>query len=93
MSIPHFGVGDRATGQNLVKDRKRNGMPCTVIGGLEFREWLHLDGSHGKSLCYLVRWADGLISIQEPRDLAVPVSKRAAGPGWGFCGLNPMGAM
>lgn len=92
MSIPHFGIGDRATGQGITQDRKRNGMACTVIGGLEFREWRHVDGSLGKSVCYLVRWADGLISVQEPGDLKAPQSPRATGPAWGFVGLNPCGA-
>jgi hypothetical protein len=65
-----FKVGDVCVGQNFVFSTDRNGMECTVIGGLQMRPGInHITGKAAWEMLYDVRWADGAESFQEPYTL------------------------
>lgn len=65
-----FRIGEVAVGQNFMHRLVRNGMECEIIGGLELRSNTNsYDDKVTKGLRYRVRWADGLISGQEPEYL------------------------
>jgi hypothetical protein len=62
-----FKVGDICVGQNFVVSKKRNGMECEVIGGLEWRRSINVTSLIERDiLCYMVRWADGGETCQAP---------------------------
>jgi hypothetical protein len=85
-----MGIGDIAEGRGFTRDTSRNGMYCTVIGDLEMRDYVNERKTVSKASSYLVRWVDGMVSVQEPDSLSLVLNKRSQGPAWGFTGLNPM---
>jgi hypothetical protein len=85
-----MGIGDIAEGRGFTRHTDRNGMQCTVIGDLEMRDYVNERKTVSKASSYLVRWVDGMVSVQEPDSLSLVLTKRAQGPEWGFTGLNPM---
>jgi hypothetical protein len=65
-----FKVGDVCIGQNFVRDIDRNGVECTIIGGLEPRNYLDFHSGETFLLyCHEVEWSDGLISSIQPKNL------------------------
>jgi hypothetical protein len=64
-----FKVGEVAIGRNIAWDAY-NGAECEVIGGLEPREVLNAVTFKRETwVAYRVRWSDGLITVQEPKQL------------------------
>jgi hypothetical protein len=65
-----FSLGTICLGQNFVIELFRNDMECEIIGGLQTRQWRNwITGEIGRSICYLVRWADGTDTCQSPHQL------------------------
>jgi hypothetical protein len=65
-----FKVGDICVGQNFINHPEKNGMECTVIGGLQMRYGVDFrTGVAAWEMLYDVRWADGAESFQEPYTL------------------------
>jgi hypothetical protein len=86
-----MGIGDIAEGHGFTRHTDRTGMQCTVIGDLDMRDYINERKTVDKVSSYLVRWVDGMISVQEPESLRLVLNKRSQGPAWGFTGLNPLG--
>lgn len=88
-----FKVGDIAVGQNFNIDVHRNGMVCTVVGPLEFREAANNhDGKVTTGLRYRVQWADGVVTVQEPHFLrrqAPPQREIDTVVSWSDCAWKP----
>ena len=65
-----FKIGDVCEGQNFVRSPDRNGMQCTIIGGLEIRRGRIPQTTESfECLMYRVHWADDDITAQPPYNL------------------------
>lgn len=66
-----FKVGEIVVGQNITSQPEYNGMEAEIIGGLEPRR-CHRNATGevlGTVMTYAVRWANGLVTAQEPHKL------------------------
>lgn len=91
MENAQFKVGDICVGQNFTNAVARNGMECTIIGGLEWRTWQD-GGSSGVDMLYLVEWDDGEISGQphyQLRRKQPPKREIDTVVAWGDCAWRP----
>jgi hypothetical protein len=78
-----FKVGDLCVGQNLVNEIEYNGVDCVIIEGLHFSAFhSEISGVRGNAWGYMVRWADGDETFQQPHELRLkrPPSKDDAEP-------------